>query len=117
MLIISVVLFTIRRFFPYPLFFDSILTLLFVMSYLKLTHSGKLTKWLEFLGRHSMNIFLFHTFIYLYYFHDAIYYTRNPLLIFLTLLFSCLVISVSMEYLNGFIKYDIFVSWIIAKIN
>ena len=64
LLIISIILFTIRRFFPYPLFFDSILTLLFVMSYLKLTHSGKLTKWLEFLGRHSMNIFLFHTFIF-----------------------------------------------------
>ena len=117
LLIVSVILFAVRRFVPYPLFFDSILTLFFVMTYLKLVHSGRLTKCLEFLGKHSMNIFLFHTFIYLYYFHDAIYYTRNPLLIFLTLLFSCLAISVSMEYLKGFIKYGIFVSWIIAKIN
>lgn len=117
LLIISIVLFTIRRLFPYPLFFDSILTLLFVMSYLKLTHSGKLTKWLEFLGRHSMNIFLFHTFIFLYYFHDIVYCSGNPFLIFLTLLCSCLAISMGMEYLKKAIRFDVFCKQLIRKLK
>ena len=116
-MIISIVLFTIRRFFPYPLFFDSILTLLFVMSYLKLTHLGKLTKWLEFLGRHSMNIFLFHTFIFLYYFHDIVYCSGNPFLIFLTLLCSCLAISMGMEYLKKAIRFDVFCKQLIRKLK
>ena len=55
---------------------------------------------LEFLGKHSYNIFLFHTFIYYYYLHDYIYWSRNPLLISLTLLVVCLPISMSIEKLK-----------------
>lgn len=55
---------------------------------------------LSVIGRHSMNIFLFHTFIYYHYFEDSIYYTRNPLLIFITLLVVCLTISMGIEYLK-----------------
>ena len=55
---------------------------------------------LTFIGSHSMNIFMFHTFIYYYYFEDFIYYTRNPLLIFLTLLVVCLILSMGIEYLK-----------------
>lgn len=60
----------------------------------------KIVSALSFTGRHSMNIFMFHTFIYYYYFEDFIYYTRNPLLIFITLLVVCLVISMGIEYLK-----------------
>ena len=69
----------------------------------------RVAKWFEVvmcnLGKHSMNIFLFHTFIYLYWFEEYIYITRNPLLLFFSLLFSTYLISVIVEYIKeGLIK-------------
>ena len=65
----------------------------------------KLSKWLTTVmvsfGKHSMNIFLFHTFIYYYWFREYIYMTRNPILIFLTLLVSCYLISVLIEFVKN----------------
>lgn len=63
-------------------------------------------KVLEFIGVHSFNIFLFHTFIYYYYFGDAIYFFKNPILIFSVLLGVCLVISVGIEYFKKVIAFD-----------
>lgn len=61
----------------------------------------RIAKWFEVvmcnLGKHSMNIFLFHTFIFLYWFREYIYISRNPLLIILSLLISCYLISVIIE--------------------
>lgn len=69
----------------------------------------RLPKWFEAvmanLGKHSMNIFLFHTFIFFYWFRDYIYITRNPLLIFLSLLISCWVISVVIEFVKDKIGF------------
>lgn len=54
----------------------------------------------ESLGKHSMNIFMFHTFIYYYWFRDYIYITRNPLIIFIELLGICWLISVVLEFIK-----------------
>lgn len=56
---------------------------------------------LAFLGKHSYNIFLFHTFIYYYWFHDCIYWSRNPIIIPLTLLVVCIPISMVIEWLKS----------------
>lgn len=61
---------------------------------------------LSFLGRHSFNIFLFHTFIYVYYFHDYIFWSRNPILIFATLLMVSIIISVLIEKLKEVLKIN-----------
>ena len=66
-----------------------------------------LNKVFESLGKHSMNIFLFHTFIYGYWFSDFIYATRNPLVIFVELMVICYILSVAIEYVKhkiGFYK-------------
>ena len=55
---------------------------------------------LAFLGMHSYNIFLFHTFIYYYYFHDFIYWSGNPILICGTLLLVCIPISMTIEWVK-----------------
>ncbi len=60
----------------------------------------------EFVGIHSFNIFLFHTFIYYYYFPDFIYSFHYPVLIFAVLLGICLVISVLIEALKKKIGFD-----------
>lgn len=61
---------------------------------------------LEFIGIHSFNIFLFHTFIYYYYFPDFIYGFYSPLLIFLMLLGVCLLISMVIERFKLLIGFD-----------
>ena len=58
-------------------------------------------KWLrmamESLGKHSMNIFLIHTFVYYFWFTDIMYFTKSPFIIFLTLLFTSILLSVLIE--------------------
>ena len=68
--------------------------------------SPKSRKVLEFIGVHSFNIFLFHTFIYYYYFPNFIYGFKNPLLIFAVLLGICLILSVGIEKLKEKIGFN-----------
>ena len=68
--------------------------------------SGYAKKALEFIGVHSFNIFLFHTFIYYYYFPNFIYSFHYPVLIFGVLLGVCLVISVGIEAFKKKINFD-----------
>lgn len=107
-LIITVFLFCIRNLIPhpYPLLFDGVLSLFIIASFKLINLGNTAINVLSFMGKHSMNIFLFHTFIYYYYFHDFIYWTQNPILILLTLLFVCLSISVGMEYLKKSLSFD-----------
>lgn len=53
-----------------------------------------------FLGEHSINIYLVHTFIYYYFFSDFIYSFKYPALIFLVLLILTLCISIALEELK-----------------
>ena len=62
---------------------------------------------LAFLGKHSFNIFLFHTFIFAFYFHDCIYWSRNPILICLTLLAVCIIISLLIEWFKNLLRINI----------
>lgn len=71
----------------------------------------KLTGWLKSifiqLGKHSQNIFLFHTFIFLYWFREETYITRDPIIIFIQLTAVCYLISVAIEFVKqkiGFYK-------------
>ena len=65
-----------------------------------------LEKVLGFLGKHLFNIFLFHTFIYYYYWSEFIYSFQNPLLIFFALLSICTVISLTIEQLKRRVYFN-----------
>ncbi len=93
-----------------PLAFDAVITLSLIMLYGVLKLPAFVTNGLEFLGRHSMNIFLFHTFIFSHWFKDFIYSPKNPFLIFLLLLGVCLIISVLIERLKKVLKIDSLIS-------
>lgn len=76
-----------------------------------LLYKVQLWRWLrlifESLGKHSMNMFLIHTFIFCYWFKDYIYITKNPILILLSLLVSTYLLSVAIEWTKqkiGFYK-------------
>ena len=60
----------------------------------------------EFLGRHSMNIFFFHAFIYQNWFRDFTYSLGYPALIFLFLLGSSLLFSMAVEGLKKLLHFD-----------
>jgi len=61
---------------------------------------------LGFIGKHSANIFMMHTFIYSLYFSRQIYSLWYPILIYAALLGSCLLISMGMEALKRLIRYN-----------
>ena len=68
--------------------------------------SRHISRGFEFIGRHSGNIFMFHTFIYAFYFSGLIYSLWYPPLIYIALLVVCLLISVGLEELKKLTRYN-----------
>lgn len=64
---------------------------------------------LLYLGKHSMNIFMVHTFIRHYYLKDFTYSWKHFLLIILVLLLISLAISIAIEWIKKVTKYDVYV--------
>ena len=116
-ILIGILMFAIRNFVPVPLLFDTVLTISIVVAYKLFAKNGWFVHTLMFLGKHSMNIFLFHTFIYYYYCHDLVYWTRNPILIFVTLLGFCIVISVFIEKIKSYIRFDTVCKKVVKCLN
>lgn len=85
---------------------DTLLCVGMALLVTKINAPSWLNKAFASLGRHSMNIFLFHTFIYYYWFGDIIYATRNPILIFLSLLIVCYCISMLLELIKRIIGFN-----------
>lgn len=79
---------------------DTLLCIGLALLVSKITMPKKLEGVFVELGKHSMNIFLFHTFIYFYWFREIIYITRNPIIIFFELIVSCYIISKLIEFLK-----------------
>lgn len=94
--------------------FDAFLALSIVLCYKSIRMPKVVSDVLSFLGKHSMNIFLFHSFIYYYWFKEYIYYYRNPFFIFILLLGTSVVISIFIEFLKKCIRFDNFLKKIDA---
>lgn len=106
LLIIFLTLWAEHLYVKADIVFDSIVTLSMIMLYKTVVLPSFVGKTFEFLGKHSMNIFMFHTFIFSHWLKDFIYSPKNPLLIFLLLLIVCLIISVVIEWLKKIIRID-----------
>lgn len=74
-------------------------------------------KILSYLGKHSFNIFIFHTFIYSYYFHNYIYWSSNPIIIYLMMLSTCLVLSIGIEKLKRRLSFYKIQNYLIDFLN
>ena len=79
---------------------DGLIMLSLVMTYKSIRWPNRLLTVMSFFGKHSMNIFLFHTFIFGYWFKDFIYSSRNPFIIFFLLLGICVIISLILEQIK-----------------
>lgn len=106
LLIVLFVSIPLRMIIPYALAFDTAIIILLVIVYHNMRYRSIVAdKSLSFLGKHSFNIFLFHTFIYYLYLPQLIYWHRNPIIIFLTLLLFSITISYVIEYSKDKLGY------------
>ena len=87
----------LRLIVPYALVFDTIITILLIFLYKNIKIHRFVSSFLHFCGKHSFNIFLFHTFLFYLYIPQIIYWHRNPVVIFTTLILFCLLISCLIE--------------------
>lgn len=71
-----------------------------------MVNAGAPMKFLSFLGRHSMNIFLIHTFIYYYYFPGFIYGFRYWAFILCALLISSLAVSIFIDKIKRVLNIE-----------
>ncbi|MDR3651959.1 MAG: acyltransferase [Paludibacter sp.] len=78
---------------------DGIFTLVWIMILVLMVRNVKIiTPLFRYLGKHSMNIFMVHTFIFYYFYQDFIYSFRYPFLIFIVLISCSLCVSILIEY-------------------
>ncbi len=71
---------------------------------------------LEFIGKHSGNIFMFHTFIFSIDFKEFVYAPKYSVLIYVLFVTECLIISMAIEKLKKIIRYDKLIKNIQLKI-
>jgi len=72
---------------------------------------------LAYLGGHLFNVFLFHSFIYYYFWAEWLYGIGQPIWIFLTLFSICLALSIVIEYLKKLLLIDLLQKKVIALIQ
>lgn len=70
-----------------------------------------------YIGKHSMNLFLTHSFIYYYYCRSFIYMWKYPLFIFFALLIISVILSVILEQLKKLTGYSSIEKYVLSKID
>lgn len=99
----------------YELLMDSVIAIAVIVAYRILTNSSNKETFLNFLGKHSFNIFLFHTFLFGLYTPELIYWNRDPLIIFMTLLAFCIILSVALEWVKKATRFNDLLKKLIDK--
>ncbi len=77
-----------------------------LLSFLVISNIPVLNNVLENLGKHSGNIYMFHVFIYDMYFKTFIYSFKYSIIIFVVLTVVCYGISVLLELIKKWTRYD-----------
>ncbi|MCD8026845.1 MAG: acyltransferase family protein [Clostridiales bacterium] len=77
-----------------------------MFSFGVLSRISILNRILEELGKYSGQIFMFHTFIYSYYFKSFIYSFKYSVLIFIVLAIVCYAVARLLEWLKHLLRYD-----------
>ena len=83
-----------------------------VISYIYILNGKWIVKGLGFLGKHSMNIFLIHSFYRDVFFHEFTYSFYYAWLDYLVLMAISLVTSIVLEWFKKLIRYEKFIDWV-----
>lgn len=95
-----------RNFNQYPLLIDGMIVISVFRCYQLFIVPGFIKTTFSFLGKHSMNIFLFHVF-FLMWFKDYVYYFRNPVPVLLVMLIACILVSIVLEWIKKYTLYKL----------
>lgn len=85
---------------------NSLLCVLLAVFLYRVKFAAWFQKTMVWLGKQSMNIFLFHTFIYGFWFRDFIYASRNPIIIFMLLLLICCALSAVINFIKEKVGFN-----------
>ena len=110
-------LFFVRTKWIYLFACDALIAMCICYIVYRITTIIKNERIVFFIGKHSTNAFLIHTFIYYIYLSDLIYFPRYFLAIWILLLLVTLLISISLERIKTIIKYNQFCTHILQKIH
>lgn len=77
----------------------------FIFLFLQMNFGKWIDLGLDYFTPHSTNLWLIHMFFYAIYFEEIIYAPQNPTLIFIWLLFWCLIASVLVNLIYNKLKY------------
>lgn len=105
----------IKRFWEFHYGMVPFVLILFIIEWI-LPIPG-LNRVLRFLGKHSYNIFLIHTFIRSYYLGGVTYSMKHFLLVVLFLLSSSLVLSIGLEFFKKLVRYNRLENLLIDRIT
>ena len=83
-----------------------------VLSYIYILNGKWIVKGLGFLGKHSMNIFLIHSFYRDVFFHGFTYSFYYAWLDYIVLMAISLVTSIVLEWFKKLIRYEKFIDWV-----
>lgn len=83
-----------------------------VISYIYILNGKWIVKGLGFLGKHSMNIFLIHSFYRDVFFHKFTYSFYYAWLDYIVLMAISLVTSMVLEWFKKLIRYEKFIDWV-----
>lgn len=83
-----------------------------VLSYIYILNGKWIVKGLGFLGKHSMNIFLIHSFYRDVFFHEFTYSFYYAWLDYIVLMAISLVTSIVLEWFKKLIRYEKFIEWV-----
>ena len=76
-----------------------------LFSYLLLSRVPLISTILQELGKYSGSIFMFHTFLYSYYFQKIVFSPRYSIVIFVLFTLACYIIAKLLEYTKDSVKY------------
>lgn len=83
-----------------------------VISYIYILNGKWIVKGLGFLGKHSMNVFLIHSFYRDVFFHEFTYSFYYAWLDYIVLMAISLVTSIVLEWFKKLIRYEKFIDWV-----
>lgn len=97
---------------------DPFLTVAVVLAVVSICRaSGKRFAFLQYIGKHSMNMYLTHTFIFSYFFSKYIYGLKLPIAMFAALFLTSLLTSIAFEFVKGKTKFYRLQEWIITVLS
>lgn len=97
---------------------DPFLTLALVLAVVSVCRTTKLHfKSLQYVGKHSMNMYLTHTYILGYFFSEYVFALKYPIAMFIGIFAMSLFVSVVFEFIKGKVGFYRLQNWIVSFLS